>query len=94
MKKETTGWVVINVGHPRTGNKFVVSETFSNKRTDAVSKFIQGSGCNWRYWKTQYNFRVVRASNIISVDGCEPFACLDYLDGQQRCSTQCENCKH
>lgn len=67
MEKIKTGWVVINIGHPRTGNKYIVNDTFSEKRTNAIKKFIEGSGNDWSYWKSKYNFRVVRADITISV---------------------------
>ena len=56
---------VINIGHPRNGNKYIVNDSFSYTRKDAVKKFIDGSGCSWRYWKDKYNFKVVKAESII-----------------------------
>lgn len=60
------GWVVINIGHPMTGNKYIVGETFSKTRTKAISKFISGSNSTWLYWKTNYNFRVVRSEQTVT----------------------------
>jgi hypothetical protein len=69
MKKSINkGWVIINTGHPRTGNKYIVSGTFSRKRTDSISLFIKGSGSNFRYWKEKFNFKCVRAESIIELN--------------------------
>lgn len=67
MKITQYGWIVINIGHPRTGNRYIVGETFSATRTKAIKNFICGSGNHWRYWRKKYNFRVVRANQTISV---------------------------
>lgn len=67
LKHEAKGWVVINIGHPRTGNMFVVDSTFSYTRTSAIKKFIEGSGNDWRYWKRNFNFRVSKASMIVTI---------------------------
>lgn len=67
MEKLTTGWVVINIGHPRKGNKYIVNDTFSVNRSQAIKKFIDGSGHDWDYWKKKFNFRVVRADMTISI---------------------------
>lgn len=68
MENCTPGWVVINIGHPRTGNKYIVNDTFSIKRSEAIKKFISGSGSDWNYWKKKYNFRVVRADTTVAVN--------------------------
>lgn len=61
MKHNSPGWVIINIGHPATGSKYVVPETFSHKRSDAVKRFVAGSDNTWEYWRKKFNFRVVRA---------------------------------
>lgn len=66
MQKEQNGWVVINIGHPRTGNSFIVSDTFSRTRTLAIKNFVNGSGDSWEYWRKKYNFRVVKSKQTIS----------------------------
>lgn len=66
MQKEQNGWVVINIGHPRTGTKYIVGETFSTYRKNAIKKFIDGSCNTWKYWKEKYNFRVVKSKQTIS----------------------------
>lgn len=71
MKIETTGWIIINIGHPRSGKKFIVDYTFSRLRKDAIKKFIHDSGEGWAYWKKEYNFRVARSTQSISVSQSE-----------------------
>ena len=44
MESKNTGWVIINENHPMAGEKFIVKETFSRLRKDAISKFNKGSG--------------------------------------------------
>lgn len=65
MEHISDGWVIVNIGHPRTGNKYVCADTFSRTRTEAIKKFVDGSGSNWNYWKNRYNFRAVRATSTI-----------------------------
>lgn len=65
---QTNGWVVINIGHPSTGGRYIVGETFSSKRTNAIKKFIDGSGNDWIYWKVKYNFRVVKSTQSVTVN--------------------------
>lgn len=65
MRNDQNGWVVINIGHPRTGNRYIVPETFSLKRGDAIKHFINGSGNTWAYWRKKYNFRVVKSKQLI-----------------------------
>lgn len=66
LKTTTTGWVIINIGHPRTGNKYIVASTFSRTRTGAIKEFCSESGTYWKYWKEKFNFRVVRAEQTIT----------------------------
>lgn len=68
MENCTPGWVVINIGHSRTGNKYIVNDTFSINRSESIKKFIAGSGNDWNYWKKKYNFRVVRSDTTIAVN--------------------------
>lgn len=62
------GWVVINTGHPRTGKSYVVSDTFSYLRMDAIKRFCDGSGSDWKYWREKFNFRCVRATQRITTE--------------------------
>lgn len=68
MQDKQTGWVVINIGHPRTGGKYIVASTFSRTRREAISNFTNGTNEGWRYWKQKYNFRVVKASQVVGVE--------------------------
>lgn len=68
MKSERKGWVVINIGHPSSGKKYIVNSTFSETRAEAIAEFTEGSGSNWRYWRERYNFRVVKSTQAISVN--------------------------
>lgn len=60
------GWVIINIGHPRTGKSYIVSETFSATKTKAIKEFVSGKGQTWRFWREKYKFRVVRSRQTIS----------------------------
>jgi hypothetical protein len=68
MQITKKGWVVINIGHPLTGNKYIVDETFSPTRSKAIKLFINDSGVGWHHWRKKYNFRVVRAEHTVSID--------------------------
>lgn len=65
MTGKTDGWVVFNISHPSTGNKYIVGSTFSFTRSGSIKKFIEGSGNSWKYWKDKYNFRCERATQTI-----------------------------
>lgn len=65
MLTSQKGWVVVNIGHPRTGNSYIVAETFSATRTNAIKQFINGSDATWRYWRDKWNFRVVRSKQTV-----------------------------
>lgn len=66
MKDEWNGWVVINIGHPSNGRKYIVNDSFSYTRKGAVKKFIEGTSTSWTYWRRKWNFRVVRAISSIT----------------------------
>lgn len=68
MENITKGWVVINIGHPSTGTKYMVSSTFATTRAASIKLFISGYGESWKYWKAKYNFRVVRSTQCITTD--------------------------
>ena len=65
MKLENEGWVVVNIGHPRTGGKYIVSGTFERTRSGSIKLFVAGSGNDWKYWKKKFNFRVVKAKQCV-----------------------------
>jgi hypothetical protein len=65
LRENRPGWVIINIGHPTTGNKFISYHTFSWTRKEAIAKFIKDSGSPWTYWRKKYNFRAVRAEQTI-----------------------------
>lgn len=68
MESNTFGWVIINIGHPRTGSQYVNSSTFRRTRKEAIKDFISGSASDWRYWYRKYNFRCVKAESTIKVE--------------------------
>lgn len=65
MTDTTNGWVVVNIGHPSSGTKYICASTFDYTRKAAIKSFVEGSGNSWRYWRDKYNFRVVRAKSTI-----------------------------
>lgn len=65
MEDIQIGWVIANTGHPTTGTKFIVEGSFSYKRADAIAKFCEGSGNSWLYWKKEYNFCAVKATQCV-----------------------------
>lgn len=67
MTSARNGWVIINIGHPRTGNEFIVNDTFAFTRRAAVKNFVAGSGGTWLYWRNKFNYRVVRANQTIII---------------------------
>jgi len=62
------GWVVINIGHPANGQKFIDRESFAFTKNGCIKNFIKGSGETWEYWRRKYNFRCVRATMTINTD--------------------------
>lgn len=71
MKKTITGWVVINIGHPRTEGKFINGWSFSSIRKECIAKFVANTGYKWEYWRKKYNFRCVRATQMVYVSDSE-----------------------
>lgn len=67
MKIDQTGWVIINIGHPKTGEEYIVYHTFFYTRKGSISGFIEDTGHTWEYWKRKYNFRAVRATIKVTV---------------------------
>ncbi len=65
MKLKNEGWVVVNIGHPRTGSKYIVPGTFERTRSGYIKSFVAGSGDAWKFWKKKYNFRVVKAKQCV-----------------------------
>lgn len=65
MEDKVTGWVIGNTGSSRSGLQFIVPSTFSYTRTEAIAKFIEGSGNSWLYWKKEYNFCAVKATQCV-----------------------------
>jgi hypothetical protein len=54
------------MGKIRKLPEYIVGETFSTYRKNAIKKFIDGSCNTWKYWKEKYNFRVVKSKQTIS----------------------------
>jgi hypothetical protein len=65
MEKYDKGWVVINENHPSTGRAFIVADSFAYLRKDAIKKFCEGSGNEWKYWHKKFNFKCVKAQSFI-----------------------------
>lgn len=68
LTETNIGWVVVNIGHPNTGSKYIVRESFAFTKNGSIKAFIKGSGESWGYWRRKYNFRCVRASMNITTD--------------------------
>ena len=67
MQDECTGWVIICINHPIAGTDYIVPDTFSYRKKDAIKRFFAGSDGDWNYWKKKFNFRAVRAKRNVSV---------------------------
>jgi len=68
MNETFKGWVIINIGHPNNGEKYIVNFSFAYTKNGCIKEFINGSGHTWEYWRRKYNFRCVRAIMTIKVD--------------------------
>lgn len=44
IKNLTNGWVIVNIGHPKTYKQFIVDNPFERTRAKAIKEFIQGFG--------------------------------------------------
>lgn len=62
MKLETQMWCVLTRNHPTTKSGHICQSTLSYLKKDAIKKFIDGSGKDWRYWKRKFNFTCERVS--------------------------------
>lgn len=65
MQRDRKGWCIINIGHPNSGSSFISIGSFEYRKKDCIAKFIKNSGSSWRYWQEKYNFRCVKAKEII-----------------------------
>ena len=65
MKHTEQGWVVIQPNHPKTGSRYINAPTFAYTRSAAIESFVEDTSLSWRQWKSQYSFRVVRATQKI-----------------------------
>lgn len=68
MKCETKGWVVINIGHPITGSKYIVDSTFRRTRKESISELCKDTNKSWEFWKRQFHFRAVKATHTVQVN--------------------------
>lgn len=69
MEENRHGWVIANYNHPRAkGVTRIYPETFAYTRTQCISKFIEGSGSSWKWWKRKYNFVAVKATMKITIE--------------------------
>lgn len=67
MNEITNGWVVVTQNHGFTGRAFIVSSTFAPTKGISMKLFADDSGFPWKYWYRKFNYRCVRAQNIITV---------------------------
>lgn len=66
MTNSNEGYVIINIGHPATDKQYIVLDSFRNYKKDCIKDFCKDSGNSWNYWKYAYNFRCVKANQIIN----------------------------
>lgn len=66
MEETEKGWVIVNMGHPATGKKYILNSTFQYTKRSCIRDFIKDSAYTWNYWKSKYNFRCVRAGKTIA----------------------------
>lgn len=67
-KSVESGWVIVNIGHPVTGKKYILSNSFRWTKTLCIKEFIKYSKYSWRYWYCKYNFRAKRATKTIEIN--------------------------
>lgn len=68
-KKTVDGWVIMNDNHPANPNNLMIfQDTFSFTRSNAIKKFTDGTGDDWKWWKRKYNFKAVRATMTITLN--------------------------
>jgi hypothetical protein len=68
MKDTKFGWVIICENHSVTGRSYIVTSTFRRLRKDAITDFCEGSTKQWNYWRKEYNFRAVKAEQLITLN--------------------------
>jgi len=68
MKQTTKGWVIVNIGHSITGEKWLNGYTFSDNKKEAIDKFINGTSYTWKQLRSKFNFRCVRATMTIETE--------------------------
>lgn len=65
MEDKIQGWVIINIGFPKSGKKYIVSDYFNHSKRICINEFAKGSAAGWRYWRNKFNYRCVRAEQTI-----------------------------
>lgn len=68
MKTTSTGWVVCDFNHPVNGKEMICEDTFSRTRKESISKFVNGTNANWKFWYRRYNFRCKRCDVEITIN--------------------------
>lgn len=64
MKRKNKGWIIISINRP-DNNDLIFPHTFQPTKKECIKKFIGGSNQNWNHWKTKFNYRCVKASQIL-----------------------------
>ncbi len=65
LQDSNIGWVIINIGHPKTGRQFIVHRTFALTRKEAIEIFSDGHSRKWAYFRRNLNYRAVKAQQAI-----------------------------
>lgn len=65
MKKQFTGWVVVQYVDGKPDD--ILHWTFTFLRKDAIAEFIKGSAHDWNYWRKKSGYKCVKATQTTEI---------------------------
>ena len=67
MEETINGYVIYSECHPASNQNFLHSSTFRQYKKECISEFIKGTSKDWEYWKRNYNYRCVKATQTVKI---------------------------
>lgn len=65
MEESEKGYVIVNYNHPNNPKPTMFSFSFRRLKRQCIKDFCDGSGSDWKYWRTKFNFQCVKVESTI-----------------------------
>lgn len=69
MTNKQTGWVIIILIPGDERPTLICHDEFAYMRRECIENFIKGSSHPWKYWYRKFNYRCVKATRTIEIEG-------------------------